>query len=790
MSIPAVQIAQEIRVSGQVQGVGFRPLVCRLARAQGLAGRVSNDATGVHIFIQGEDRQLQAFRRSLNDSLPPLAVVDNIEAVDASAEPALTGFKIVASEGGELRLPVTPDAGVCRDCLEELFDPADRRYRYPFINCTNCGPRYTLVKKLPYDRPNTTMAAFELCEPCRREYRSETDRRFHAQPTACADCGPALGLHDDGGQPLHSQDPIADTLQRLQAGQIIAIKGIGGFHLVCDARNTRVVAELRRRKRRDQKPFALMAAGLPSLESLVELNDDSRQRLTSSAAPVVLCQARQPLLRDIAPGLDSYGVMLPHSPLHYLLFHQAAGCPSGTDWLQQPQPLVLVMTSANLSGNPLVTDNQQAFEQLAGLADAFLVHNRDIHIRCDDSVVNGLFRPPTLIRRGRGLAPQMIRLSRPGPATLACGGFFKNSVCLTRDDRAYVSQYIGDLDNPACCRTFGETVEHLQNLLEIEPEQVVVDLHPDFFSSRYGREYAQRRGLPVVAVQHHHAHIAAVMAEHRLTGPVIGLVLDGLGLGSDGSLWGGEILLIEGTDFQRLAHLRPLPLPGGDRASREPWRMAAGVLSELGRANEIESRFADTEGAGMLRQMLERDLNCPQTSSAGRLFDAAAGLLGICDHADYEAQPAMMLESLARQYLLDQSPPAEPPLSGIGQSIDTLPLLARLSEISDPGYGAALLHLQLISALSDAVIAQSRNHRVGRVVLAGGCFLNQVLTAGISEQLQQAGLQVYMAAELPCNDGGISLGQAEVARLRARESGIPDSDVFKGSDSGVRAAEE
>ncbi|MEH6473898.1 MAG: carbamoyltransferase HypF, partial [Halopseudomonas sp.] len=692
---------------------------------------------------------------------------------------------------------VTPDATVCPDCLNELFNYSDRRYRYPFINCTNCGPRYSLIRQLPYDRPHTTMAAFSLCDSCNNEYSNSANRRFHAQPNACADCGPQLRLHRLDGGEIDTPDPIAETLSRIEQGQIIAIKGIGGFHLVCDAANEQAVAELRRRKQRDQKPFALMAANPASLRPWVELNSSRIAALQSLVAPIVLCPAIDPqALPGIAPKLEWIGVMLPHSPLHYLLFHQHAGQPEGCDWLAEAHELLLVMTSANPSGEPLVTDNAEAFKRLGGLADAILLHDREIHIRCDDSVVHGgsvgqtgadSSKTPALIRRGRGLAPQVIALPAEWsemPSVLATGALLKNTVCLTKGNRAYVSQHIGDLDKVSCCRALESTVEHLCRLFDITPQWVVHDLHPDNFASQFGQRYAQQHELPVMAVQHHHAHIAAVIAEHSAESTIserqqalLGLALDGFGLGDDGTLWGGELLRLQGASFERLGRFSSLALPGGDRAAREPWRMAASALFALGRSDEIESRYGDQAGAATIAQMLQRNINSPPTSSAGRLFDAVAGILAIQPLADYEAQPAMMLEGLAQRYLVEHAWPDEVELIVISTAgeLDALPLLARLFELHDQGhalgYCAALLHAQLIDALVRWVEHHNRQAQLQTVVLAGGCFLNQLLSDGVERRLQQQGLNVLRANRLPCNDGGLSLGQAWLAMMQHDEVG-------------------
>ena len=759
-----------IRVRGQVQGVGFRPFVYRLATRHGLSGFVRNDGAGVEIEVQGPAMSLDGFLADLRQP-PTLARIDALTSDGLPPRPSTeTAFVIAATGGGAMTADVTPDTAICANCLAELFDPQNRRYRYPFINCTDCGPRYTITAALPYDRPNTSMAGFALCPACAREYRDPGDRRFHAQPNACPVCGPRLTLRDDAGEIVYVDDVIAATLERLLAGEILAIKGLGGFHLVCDAQNAAAVARLRLRKQRDAKPFAVMAASIPSLANWVEVGEAERRWLESPQRPIVLLRSPRPPgegsgvranarpLPGIAPGLAHLGVMLPYTPLHYLLFHEAAGRPSGMVWLYQAQSLLLVMTSANPGGEPLVIGDEEAVRRLGGIADGFIAHDRAILARCDDSVMaDGAF-----IRRARGHTPQAIRLPHAGPSVLALGGFLKNTICLTRDDRAYLSPHIGSLDNTETCRALEEAVEHLQSILRIAPERIACDLHPDFPSSRLAAAYAAERGLPCIAVQHHHAHIAAVIAEHGLREPVLGLALDGVGLGADGGIWGGELLRVNGAHFERLGHLRPLPLPGGDRAAREPWRLAAAALHQLGRDEEIPRRFGAK--SAVIRQMLERRINTPETSSAGRLFDAAAALLGVRPINDYEGQAAMELEALAHRH--GPAPPlADRFCLGNDGVLDLLPLLAWLADGPEPGAGAARFHATLALALSEWLRWAGERTGIRQVALGGGCFLNRLLTAQLCGRLETLGWRVLTAHQAPPNDGGLSLGQAWVAML-------------------------
>ncbi|HET9701012.1 MAG TPA: carbamoyltransferase HypF [Burkholderiales bacterium] len=773
-----------IRVRGQVQGVGFRPFVYRLASELNLSGWVRNDGEGVEMEVQGSGAEVVQLLKRLQSDAPRLARVDRVEFQPQPLQQGETGFVIEASGGGRAATTITPDSAICPDCMAELFDPRGRRYRHPFINCTNCGPRYTLTRGLPYDRPGTSMARFSMCPSCREEYEAPANRRFHAQPNCCPACGPKLSLVEAAGRPV-AGDAVAETLARLRAGEILAIKGLGGFHLACDARNAAAVARLRERKQREEKPFAIMVAAAGAALRWAEFDLAGRAALESPERPIVLARKRPGAdegLPGIAPGLAWLGIMLPYTPIQYLLFHEAAGRPEGTGWLDQPPELALVMTSANPGGEPLVIGNEEALLRLAGIADAWLLHDRDILVRCDDSVVRiagrGSRTPAPgdgdvatrairtaqsaqFIRRARGWTPRAIKLCRPGPAVLALGGWFKNTICLTRGDEAFVSQHIGDLDNAPACRALAETAMHLMEVLEIEPAVVAHDLHPDFYSTRFAVDFARERNLPAIGVQHHHAHVAAVSAEHGIEGPLLGLALDGVGLGADGAAWGGELLRVDGADFSRLAHLRQLRLPGGDRAAREPWRMAASALHALGRDQDIERRFSHP-AAATVRQMLERGVNAPLTSSAGRLFDAAAGLAGVKQVAAFEGQAPMLLEGLAEAH------GPVPPLEG-GFRMDQdgglnfLPLLGALTEPRAPAEAASLFHATVAEGLAQWVLEHSRRQGLQRVAFGGGCFLNHLLSSALRERLRSAGLEVFEAAQVPPNDGGLSLGQAWIA---------------------------
>jgi hydrogenase maturation protein HypF len=735
-----------VRVRGQVQGVGFRPHVFTLARRFGLTGWVLNDAEGVLLEAQGAGTG--DFVAGLSADAPPLGRIDAVEMEYRAWVPDESGFEIRHSRtGGAVATGIGPDAAVCPACLGELFDPGDRRYRYAFLNCTHCGPRYTITRRLPYDRQQTSMAGFPLCPACAAEYGDPMDRRFHAQPTACPDCGPRLS------------HPPEEILAQLFAGRIVAIKGLGGFHLAVDAAAGDAVERLRRVKQRNGKPFALMVANAESAARFVHLDAGERELLESAARPIVLLRRREdapPLAPAIAPDLAWLGVMLPYTPLHSLLFHEAAGRPSGTAWLEEAQELTLVMTSANPGGEPLAIGNAEAQRRLAGIADAVVDHDRDIVIRADDSVVRMLAGAPAFLRRGRGFVPVPVRLPRAVPPVLAVGGHLKSTVCVTRGNEAFLSQHIGDLDNAATVDFLEETVGHLLHVLGVEPVAVAHDLHPDFHSTRF----AERLGLPLVPVQHHHAHVAAVLAEHGVEGPALGLALDGFGLGSDGGSWGGEMLLVDGAQAERVGHLGALAQPGGDVAARQPWRMAAAALVRLGRADEIAARFGGFGPADGVRRMVEGGINSPPTTSCGRWFDAACGLLGVRPNAGFEGEAPMVLESLVRR------PRAVAGAWRVsGGVLDLLPLLDVLATVDDAAEGADLFHGTLTAALIDWSLPALRQRGLARIALAGGCLMNGVLAEGLASGFAAAGIEALLPRNVPANDGGLSLGQAWVAAV-------------------------
>jgi len=768
------EVGIQVHITGIVQGVGFRPFVYNLATRLGLKGWVRNTSAGVDIEAEGEEATLREFLRLLRDSAPPLARIDSLTFVWRGPNGRFSTFEILHSEAQPAAFqPISPDVSICADCLRELFDPTDRRYRYPFINCTNCGPRFTIIQDIPYDRPNTTMAVFSLCPDCQREYADPTDRRFHAQPVACPRCGPKVWLEmADSEIRSQNDDAILETRRLLLEGKIVAIKGLGGFHLACDATNPQAVAELRRRKLRLDKPFALMMPDLQTVERHCFLSQAERELLTSAARPIVLLSRRPEsnIADEVAPHQRTLGVMLPYTPLHYLLFVAPHHQPLTFDLPP------LVMTSGNLAEEPIATVNDDARQRLSSLADAFLMHNREIHMRCDDSVVRwiGDQGAETIypIRRSRGYAPFPLKLPWNAPPLLASGAELKNTFCLTHENYAFLSHHIGDMENYETLRSFEEGVQHFERLFRVQPVALACDLHPDYLATRYALARAERENLPLVRVQHHHAHIAACMAEHGLDGsrPVIGLACDGTGYGEDGAIWGGEILLSDYRSFQRLAHLEYFPLPGGDAAIRKPARTALALLWALGlewdEALPAVAEFCASDRT-LLRTQLEKRLNTPPASSLGRLFDAAAALTGVRQTVNYEAQAAIEFEAWvdsteggAYPFGLDQ---AEIRLRAAFEALigDVLAGVA-LPKI------AARFHNGLAEVFRVAVKRFAAETGIYEVVLSGGVWQNITLLRRTLALLQEEGFVVYLHQKVPTNDGGLALGQAAVAAARLR----------------------
>jgi hydrogenase maturation protein HypF len=760
--------ARNIRITGVVQGVGFRPFVYNLATRLNLSGWVLNSSSGVEIEAVGPPAALEEFAERLRTEAPPLSRIEQITVETSEVpDPRPDEFVIRHSEGrpGEFQ-PISPDVALCDDCLRELFDLDDRRYRYPFINCTNCGPRFTIIQDIPYDRPKTTMAPFKMCPDCQAEYDNPTDRRFHAQPNACPVCGPRVWLQigksanrqigKSANQRISEERAIRATREMLCAGRVVAVKGLGGFHLACDATNDEAVDRLRERKGRVDKPFALMAFDLETVERFCHVNDDERALLTSHERPIVLLRERLDAVISplVAPGNCYLGVMLPYTPLHYLLLEPVDDFPAA-----------LVMTSGNYSEEPIATGNDEALERLSGLADGFLLHDREIHARCDDSVTRVFAGAELPVRRSRGYAPYPVHLPFPVRQVLAVGAELKNTFCLTRDRYAFLSQHIGDMENYETLRFFEQMVEQLKRTFRIEPEIIAHDLHPTYLSTRYATTHYP---LPTAhyPIQHHHAHIASVMVENGLTGerPVIGVAFDGTGYGTDGAIWGGEFLIADYGSFRRAAHLKYAPLPGGDAAIRRPYRTALAHLWAAG--VEWEEDLAPVAAAPaaertILAQQLERGLNTVPTSSIGRLFDAVSALAGVCQEINYEAQAAIELEMLVEGGV------GESYSFGLGEEIDPAPVIRAV--VADVRAGvpvgviAAKFHNGLAVMVRDVCLRLREESGLNEVALSGGVFQNVTLLGKTVPLLEEAGFTVYIHHLVPPNDGGISLGQAVIA---------------------------
>jgi hydrogenase maturation protein HypF len=743
-----------ILLRGIVQGVGFRPFVHNLARELRLGGYVSNSSAGLVAEVEGDPAALDRFVRAVTAEPPPLAWIQEtqITEVEALGEDAFAIRSSVAV-AGEFAL-VSPDVATCEDCFDDLTRPAGRRYGYPFTNCTNCGPRYTIVQDIPYDRHKTTMSVFPMCEACRAEYEDPADRRFHAQPNACPECGPrvwgcpASVARDAAVSEQVPSGPLEEARRRLAAGEILAIKGLGGFQLACDAHNPAAVARLRARKRRSDKPFAAMARDLAAVEEVCALTDADRAALTSWRRPIVILPRWAALPDALAPGNRTLGVMLPYTPLHHLLF---AGAPYS----------LLVMTSGNLSEEPIVVSNEQALERLAGVADWFLLHNRDIYMRVDDSVARVFAGRERVLRRSRGYAPQTLDLGRAVPELLACGGELKNAFCLTKGRHAILSQHIGDLENFETLVFFEETLANLKKLFRIAPRAVAHDLHPRYLSTKYALDIPD---LPKIGVQHHHAHVASCMAENGLSGDVIGVAFDGTGYGPDGAIWGGEFLVAGYAGFERRGRLRYVPLAGGDAAIREPWRAGLAYLEDaLGSPARIEG--VSEERARVVRRMIARGVNTVPTSSCGRLFDAVAAIIGLRREVTFEGQAAIELEAIAEPGEEGRYP-FEIEGGDLWQ-VDFRPAIERIAHEAAAGVPRGAVAARFHNTLAAAVVETCRRIRgqagPARVCLSGGTFQNVRLTESAAAGLREAGFEVFLHSRVPPNDGGIALGQAAIA---------------------------
>jgi hydrogenase maturation protein HypF len=772
----APNIRTLVQVEGVVQGVGFRPFVYSLATRLGLAGHVGNNAAGVFIEVEGPPPRVGDFLALLEQEAPPLARVDAVRAT--AIEPGGgAGFAIVSSEpGGRRQALVSADSATCADCLAELADPGDRRFGYPFINCTNCGPRFTIVRDVPYDRPLTTMAGFALCAACAAEYHDPADRRFHAQPVCCPACGPRLRLLDAVGAEVRADDAvIAAAAALLAAGEVLAVKGLGGYHLAVDAGSETAAAALRARKHREDKPFALMAADLEAARELCAIDETAASLLTSRRRPIVLLPRLPGLprlrrLRDggggvaaaVAPGARQLGVMLPYTPLHHLLLRE----------LGRP----IVLTSGNVSDEPIAYDDKDALARLGGIADGFLTHDRPIYMRTDDSVVRGFRGRKMVIRRSRGYAPEPVRLREPlARPVLGCGAELKNTFCLGQDDRAFVSHHIGDLENYETFRSFTEGIAHFRRLFDVTPQVVAHDLHPEYLSTKYALEL-ESADVELVAVQHHHAHIASCLADNGEEGPVIGVAFDGTGYGTDGTIWGGEFLVADLAGFSRAGFLDPVPLPGSAAAIRQPWRMAAAYLAAAYPDGPPDSLDVIRRNAGRWDDVLalaRSGVNSPLTSSAGRLFDAVAAIIGVRDAINYEGQAAVELEQLA-----DPAERAGYPC-GIaeGEQLRVLgaDLIRTVADEMRGGVSPAIVAARFHHGLADAIartcaILRARTG-LGVVALSGGVFQNLLLLDRTATRLESSGFRVLVHGRVPPNDGGISLGQVAVAGARDRLAG-------------------
>ena len=790
-----------INITGIVQGVGFRPFVYRLAMDMGLTGWVRNSAEGVLIEACGTDERLAHFIRRIRHEAPPLAVIVSLEHQALPDDSSENDFTIrESSASGKNITHVAPDAALCADCLRELFDPENRRFRHPFITCTNCGPRYSIITGIPYDRPNTTMASFQLCPDCQQEYNNPADRRFHAQPIACSACGPRIRLlrspsptlpllgrvYDSStqrGEVGRGDDAILQAIHLLKSGEILAIKGIGGYHLAVDACNGEAVGRLRERKKRDEKPFAVMAPNLAAARSLALLSEVEERLLASQESPIVIVRRAPdcPVSPLVAPNNALLGLMLPYTPLHHLLLRDSGFA-------------ALVMTSANLSDEPIAYQDTDALHRLAGIAGYFLLHDRPIHMRSDDSVIRVFQGRPLLYRRARGYAPRSILLPFDTPPVLAVGAELKNTICLVKGNQAFLSQHIGDLQNDTSRDSFRQTIQHLSGLLEVSPEVVACDLHPDYLSSIHAAE----TGLPLIQVQHHHAHLAACMAENGLNGEVIGLIFDGTGYGSDGTVWGGEFLVGGYDSFRRAGHFRQVRLPGGDKAVREPWRMALSFLhTTMGDAafalEHPVTRCLSAEERTIFTAMLERGLNSPLTSSCGRLFDAVAALLNIRHTVSYDGQAAIELEALAETVEADGTYRYKIiPNDGSPLQLDFSAMFTEILADIDAGIQTAVIarrfHSTVASAAVEVCMQISNLTGLDRVVLSGGVFQNRLLSEMVYTGLVKKGLQVFTHRLSPPNDGCIALGQAAIAGWKTRRKadmclGVPMKILSRDGDN-------
>ncbi len=746
-------------IQGIVQGVGFRPFIYQLAQERQLKGYVANTALGVDLEVEGDLSAIEDFLRDIELRKPPLAKITKLDAVFLPLK-SYQEFTIEHSRADtERSVLISPDVSICHDCLRELFDPSDRRHRYPFINCTNCGPRYTIIKDIPYDRDKTTMQVFKMCKACDEEYHNPLNRRFHAQPNACWECGPKVSLYDNKRNLISCDDPIKETINLLKQGKILAIKGLGGFHLAVDATNDRAVVSLRSRKHREEKPFAIMSRDIQSIRRYAYVTEDEEKLLASSRRPIVLLRKREEhrISQEVSPRNRNFGVMLPYTPLHYLIF--------------EGDFVALVMTSGNMTEEPIVIDNHDAFNRLSSIADYFLIHDRDIYLRSDDPIIRIVDGIPRQIRRSRGYVPVPIFLKWETEPVLACGAELKNTICLTKGNCAFLSQHVGDLENLETLDFLELTIEHLKRILEINPLVIAYDLHPDYLSTKFALE---QKDMELIGVQHHHAHIASCMAEHGVDQTVIGLSLDGTGYGLDGKIWGGEVLICNLNGFERVGHFDYVPMPGGTAAIKEPWRMAISYLYHTYNQQfmELDIDFLRWLNEGEIRailKMIEKGVNSPLTSSLGRLFDGIAALIGLRQIVKYEGQAAMELEMVIEEngdscypYEISEDDSKwilihEPIIKGVvGDARNGL----------SQGKISAKFHNTLLHMLSEICLRVREQKGLNTVALSGGVFQNAFLLEGLTKRLNDKDFKVYTHSKVPTNDGGISLGQAVIANAR------------------------
>ena len=750
-------VCKLVKVRGVVQGVGFRPFVYNLAQEYEVVGGVKNTKRGVEIDVQGSLRRVTYFINQIKTNPPPLAQIEEV-IISQQSTAEYQQFKIQASQAEAEELTfVTPDAALCAQCEDELLNRQDRRYHYPFINCTNCGPRFSIIKQLPYDRSATTMAEFTMCEQCRSEYQDPSSRRFHAQPNACPDCGPKLWLIDKDGKQLKVNNPLQQAIKFLRRGRIIAVKGLGGFHLLCDGTNPRAVTRLRVKKKRPAKALAVMMKDLATVEKYCRVTDQEAEILQDQRNPILLLKKQgQALAQVIAPDTNYLGVLLPYTPLHLLLTR-------GVN--------VLVATSGNLSGLPLEYTNQGAKEELTAVADYCLLHNRKIEVPVDDAVTKVALGQERVIRHGRGFAPQVIKVSSE-VATLACGGDLKNTFCLSRGEFAFLSQYTGSLTNLETYQRYQSNIEHFQQLYQIEPELIVHDLHDGYYTTQYAQQLSAKK----VAVQHHHAHLVSCMVEHQLQQPVMGLAFDGLGLGTDGQLWGGEFFICDYSDFMRVGHLQYVAQPGGDRAVKEPWRMAVSYLQQAGlAAAEIfrESGLQiQPDKLAAVEQLLEQDINCPRTSSLGRLFAAVAALIGLCPKRSYQGQAALQLETAAQNVNTNGSYNYQITKQAGQYQIITTTLITEIAADLAAGEKPKIIARKFHNTVIDFSVRLCEilhlQFKLQSVVLSGGVWQNQILLTEVYRRLTVGGFKVYVPHKIPCTDEGLAVGQLAVANYQER----------------------